>query len=114
VEKTLLAVDLAIAREFAAGVADPAVREPVFAAIEAEYRLTCEMVQRVSGGTQVAERFPQYRRRFGRRLQTMNQVSREQAQLLRRLREGGSSSDEVRSTLLSAINCAAAGFGATG
>jgi phosphoenolpyruvate carboxylase len=62
VEKTLLAVDLDIAAEFAAGVADPAVREPIFAAIEAEYRLTCEMVQQVSGGTQVAERFPQYRR----------------------------------------------------
>lgn len=112
VEKTLLAVDLGIAAEFAAGVPDAAVREPIFAAIEAEYRLTCEMVQQVSGGAQVAERFPQYRRRLSRRLQTMNQVSREQAQLLRRLREG--SDDEVRTTLLLAINCAAAGFGGTG
>jgi phosphoenolpyruvate carboxylase len=112
VEKTLLAVDLGIAAEFAAGVPDAAVREPIFAAIETEYRLTCEMVQQVSGGTQVAERFPQYRRRLSRRLQTMNQVSREQAQLLRRLREGGD--DEVRTTLLLAINCAAAGFGGTG
>jgi phosphoenolpyruvate carboxylase len=112
VEKTLLAVDLDIAAEFAAGVPDAAVREPIFAAIEAEYRLTCEMVQQVSGGTPVAERFPQYRRRLSRRLQTMNQVSREQAQLLRCLRKGGD--DEVRTTLLLAINCAAAGFGGTG
>jgi phosphoenolpyruvate carboxylase len=112
VEKTLLAVDLDIAAEFAAGVPDAAVREPIFAAIEAEYRLTCEMVQQVSGGTPVAERFPQYRRRLSSRLQTMNQVSREQAQLLRCLRKGGD--DEVRTTLLLAINCAAAGFGGTG
>jgi phosphoenolpyruvate carboxylase len=113
VEKTLLAVDLDIAAEFAAGVPDAAVREPIFAAIEAEYRLTCEMVQTISGSAQIAERFPQYRRRFGRRLQTMNQVSREQAQLLRRLREGAGD-DDVRTALLLAINCAAAGFGGTG
>ena len=112
VEKTLLTVDLDIAREFAGLVADPAVREPIFQAIEREYRLTCEMVLKVSGGGQVAERFPQLRRRLARRLQTMNQVSREQVQLLRALRDGGD--DDVRTAFLLSINCAAAGLGATG
>ena len=60
----------------------------------------------------VGERFPQYRRRLARRLETLNLVSREQAALLRALREGGG--DEVREALLMSINCAAAGFGATG
>ena len=50
VERTLLQVDLAIAREYAGLVEDAAVREPIFTQIEAEYRLTCEMILRVSGG----------------------------------------------------------------
>lgn len=115
VEKTLLTFDLDIAREFASLVEDEAVREPIFQAIEAEYRLTCETVLKVSGASQVAERFPQQRRRLARRLQTMNDVSREQVQLLRRLRASAGASDEdVRTALLLSINCAAAGLGATG
>ena len=46
------------------------------------------MVLKVSGASELAERFPQHRRRLLRRLQTMNQVSREQVHLLRALREG--------------------------
>ncbi len=112
VEKSLLTVDLDIAREFAGLVPDPAVRDAIFSAIEAEYRLTCETVLQVSGAGALAERFPQHRRRLARRLQTMNQVSREQVQLLRALREGGD--DDVRTAFLLSINCAAAGLGATG
>jgi phosphoenolpyruvate carboxylase len=112
VEKTLLAVDLDIARAYAALVDDAALRESVFGRIEREYRLTCEMVRLVSEGSEVAERFPQYRRRLARRLQTLNQVSREQIGLLRLYRAGGD--EEVRNALLLTINCAAAGFGATG
>jgi phosphoenolpyruvate carboxylase len=70
------------------------------------------MVLKVAGGRELAERFPQARRRLARRLQTMNHVSREQVQLLRRLRAGGD--DDVRTALLLSINCAAAGLGATG
>jgi len=112
VEKTLLTVDLDIAGEFAQLVGDAGTREAIFKAIEAEYRLTCDMARLVSGEAEVAQRFPQARRRLARRLQTMNQVSREQVQLLRALRTGGDA--EVRTALLLAINCAAAGFGATG
>ena len=112
VEKTLLTVDLDIAREFARLVDETEVRDPIFKTIELEYHLTCETVLRVSGGTGIAERFPQLRRRLARRLQTMNQVSREQVQLLRRLRQGGD--EDVRTAFLLSINCAAAGLGATG
>jgi phosphoenolpyruvate carboxylase len=112
VERTLLQVDLAIAREYAGLVEDEAVREPIFAQIAEEYRLTCEMVLAISGGICVAERFPQFRRRLTRRLKTLNEVSREQVHLLRVHR--ANSSEEVRTALLLSINCAAAGFGATG
>jgi len=112
VEKTLLAVDLDIARSYADLVADAALRDSIFGRIESEYRLTCEMVLRISGGGEIAERFPQFRRRLQRRLKTLNQVNREQVGLLRQFRNGGD--DEVRNALLLTINCAAAGFGATG
>ncbi|MBA2723850.1 MAG: phosphoenolpyruvate carboxylase, partial [Methylibium sp.] len=111
-EKSLLTVDLDIAREFAGLVADDAVRQPIFAAVENEYRLACELILKVSGDAQIAERFPQYRRRLARRLKTMNQVSRQQVQLLRDWRARGE--EEVRTALLLSINCAAAGLGATG
>lgn len=112
VEKTLLTVDMSIAAEYARLVPDAQARDSVFRLIEAEYERTCARVLEVTDGGGLAERFPQYRRRLGRRLQTMNQVSREQVQLLQRVRDGGD--DEVRTALLLSIRCAAAGFGATG
>jgi phosphoenolpyruvate carboxylase len=107
-----LAVELDIARSYAALVVDRALRESIFGRIEREHRLTCQMVLRVSGGSEIAQRFPQYRRRLLRRLTTLNQVSRAQIGLLRQYRAGGD--EEVRNALLLTINCAAAGFGATG
>ncbi len=112
VERTLLQVDLQIAREYAALIEDEAVREPIFSRIEEEYRLTCEMILHISGDSAIAERFPQFRRRLARRLKTLNEVSRTQVRLLRAHR--ADSSEELRTALLMSINCAAAGFGATG
>jgi phosphoenolpyruvate carboxylase len=112
VERTLSQVDLPIAREYAGLVEDPAVREAIFSQVTEEYRLTGEMILRISGGACIAERFPQFRRRLTRRLQTLNEVSREQVHLLRAHR--AKSSEEMRTALLMSINCAAAGFGATG
>jgi phosphoenolpyruvate carboxylase len=112
VERTLLQVDLSIAAKYAGLVEDAAVREPIFTRIAEEYRLTCEMILRISGDTAIAERFPQFRRRLARRLKTINEVSREQVHLLRAHR--AESSEEVTTALLMSINCAAAGLGATG
>ncbi len=86
VEKTLLTVDLDIARDFAGLCPDEGAREAVFAMIEAEYRLTCAMALDVSGARSLAERFPLYRGRLTERLPVLNQVSREQVDLLRRFR----------------------------
>jgi phosphoenolpyruvate carboxylase len=112
VEKTLLAVDLGIARSYAALVGNTAVRDAIFDRIEAEYHLTVQMILRVTADSEIGARFPQYRRRLARRLNTLNQVSREQVGLLRSFRESGA--EDVRDALLLTINCAAAGLGATG
>jgi phosphoenolpyruvate carboxylase len=53
---------------------------------------------------------------LARRLPTINQISRQQIELLRRFRESGSdtSQEELLSALLLSINCISTGFGATG
>ena len=116
VEKTLSYVDLEVAREYAELVPDPRVREAIFPLIEQEYHRTVEAVLRISGAPDLAERFPRFRRKLGRRLPILNQISRQQIELLRRFRESGSdtSQDELLSALLLSINCIATGFGATG
>jgi phosphoenolpyruvate carboxylase len=116
VEKTLSYVDLDLARQYAELVPDPAVREAIFPMIEEEYHRTVEAVLRISGGGQLAERFPRFRRKLARRMPTLNQVSRQQIELLRRFRESGGdrTQEEQLSALLLSINAIAAGFGATG
>ncbi len=116
VEKTLTYVDLDIAREYADLVPDARIRAGVLGMIEEEYQRTVEAVLRISGGKELVERYPRFRRRLARRLPTINQVSRQQIELLRRFRESGGdkTQEEQLSALLLSINCIAAGFGATG
>ena len=116
VEKTLCYVDLETAREYAALVPDERARDAIFPMIEEEYHRTVEAVLRISGGPELAHRFPRFRRKLARRLPTLNQISRQQIELLRRFREtgGDTSQEELLSALLLSINCIAAGFGATG
>ena len=52
-------VDLSIARQYAGLVADEAVRDKIFKTIEDEYALTRDMVLRVTGSEQIADRFKQ-------------------------------------------------------
>jgi phosphoenolpyruvate carboxylase len=116
VEKTLTYVDLDIAREYAELVPDPDVRTNILSMVEEEYRRTVQAVLQISGGRDLVERYPRFRRRLARRLPTINQVSRQQIELLRRFRESGGdkTQEEQLSALLLSINTIAAGFGATG
>jgi phosphoenolpyruvate carboxylase len=116
VEKTLTYVDLDIAREYSDLVPDPNVRASILRMVEEEYHRTLEAVLRISGGRELVERYPRFRRRLARRLPTINQVSRQQIELLRRFRQSGGdkSKEEQLSALLLSINTIAAGFGATG
>ncbi len=116
VEKTLGYVDLGIAREYAGLVAEDQVRDEIFGLIEEELRRTASTVQRIVGEGVIAERFPQFRQRLARRLPTLNQVNRQQIELLRRYRgaAAGKAEEDTLGALLLSINCIAAGFGATG
>jgi phosphoenolpyruvate carboxylase len=97
-------------------VADGSTRDEIFGLIEAEYRRTVAATLRVSGDSEPAGRFPRFRRRLARRLPALNQVSRQQVELLRRFRAAQSEAErqEGLSALLLSINCIASGFGSTG
>jgi len=115
-EKTLSYVDLELARQYADLVADPWVRQEIFTLVTDEYHRTVDVVHRLTGCTELAERFPQFRQRLASRLPTLNQVNRQQIELLRRYRATAAekpTEDQLAALLLS-INCIAAGFGTTG
>jgi phosphoenolpyruvate carboxylase len=115
VEKTLLLADLDIAGAYAGLVSDQALRQTIFAMIKTELELTREMVLKVSGGAMLAERFPQHRAALATRLPTINEVNREQVELLRLFRKADDAGKErYKPALLLSINCVAAGLGATG
>ena len=110
-EKTLAYVDLDIARAYAELVPDPWARNELMSLVADEYHRTVDAVRRLTGESALAERFPQFRERLGRRLPTLNQVNRQQIELLRRYRAG---QEDALPALLLSINCIAAGFGTTG
>ena len=116
VEKTLLQVDMAIAGDYAALVEDPAVRASIFDSLEREYRLTSDMLLKVSGGRRIAERFPILRERLARKLPSIAQANRQQVELLRRYRGARQDAEKesYKAPLLLSVNCIAAGFGSTG
>jgi phosphoenolpyruvate carboxylase len=116
VEKTLLIVDLDIARDYSGLVAEDRVRDTIFPMIEREYRLTADMVRKVSGEAAIGDRFPRHREVLAERLPMINEVNREQVELLRRFRGASTEAERERykPALLLSINCIAAGLGATG
>ena len=72
----------------------------------------------ITGESALAERFPDFRARLAHRLPTVNQVNREQIELLRRFRAApeGHEKEAFKAALLLSINCVAAscGLGTTG
>jgi phosphoenolpyruvate carboxylase len=73
------------------------------------------MVLRVTGDRELTERFKEYAARLTHRLPVINEVNREQVELLRRFRSSDDNEKEdVKVPLLISISCIAAGLGATG
>ncbi len=116
VEKTLCLVDLDIARRYASLVPDTGASEAIFNLVKTEFALTVDTVIRLTGEKTLSERFPIYRERIAARLPIINQVNRQQVELLRSFRavEHGEAKEAFKSNLLLSINCIAAGLGAVG
>jgi len=118
VEKTLAQTDLALAERYAALVPDVTVKEEIFSMISREYERSVDMILALTGGDTLAERFPQFTRRLARRLPALNQINRQQVQLIANFRADTSTkpADKLEETvaLLLSINAVATGFGWTG
>jgi len=112
-EKTLVQVDLAVAAAYAALVPNEEARAAILDLVRAEYDRTASTVLRVTGESRLAERFPQFSRRFARRVLLLERAHDQQIDLLRRVREADDKDRWLPSLLLS-INCIAACFGTVG
>ena len=115
VEKTLYLVDLQVAEAFSKLNQDDAARATIFGLISKEYQASREEILSVTGEAELAERFPDFRRRLARRHGVMRRVGLEQVRLIEQFRATpkGARQENLVPLLLS-INCVAAGLGWTG
>lgn len=111
-EKSLAFVDLEVARSYADQVDNKEIRDNVFNMVEKEYQLSLAMVLKITDNDDLTERFPKFSRKLKRRGQILNQVGKEQVELVQRFRKTGNQEDLI--PLLLSINCVSAGLGWTG
>ncbi len=117
VEKTLLLVDMEVAEKYSELVTNTHYSRVIFSDIKSEYERTMKMVLQITGEDQLCDRFPNFKRHFYRRLESLTQVGIEQAELVKKFRNDASGTQDrqdVLVPLLLSINCVAAGIGSTG
>ena len=116
-EKTLLLVDMEVAEKYCELVKNDEFRTQIYSAIKNEYELTSKMILQITGEDQLCDRFPNFKRHFFRRLESLNRVGIEQVELVKKFRKNDTDKKDVQDVLvplLLSINCVAAGIGSTG
>jgi len=116
-EKTLLMVEMDVAEKYCELVTNEEYRSQIISDIKKEYELTTEMILKITGEEQLCDRFPNFKRHFYRRVESLNQVGIEQAELVKKFRnedDDNQNVEDVLVPLLLSINCVAAGIGSTG
>ncbi len=117
VEKTLLLVDMEVAEKYSELVTDTENKEKILFDIKSEYDRTTDMILKVTNEEQLCDRFPNFKRHFYRRNESLNQVGLEQVELVKKFRSEnfvGQDKQDVLISLLLSINCVASGIGSTG
>jgi phosphoenolpyruvate carboxylase len=113
VEMALTKTDLAIAARYVEELV-PRALHPIFTDIRDEYERTLELVKRLTGQTDLLDRFPVLQRTLRVRAPYIDPLNHLQVLLLKRLRAGDDSSPLLRRSLLLSINGIAAGLKNTG
>jgi phosphoenolpyruvate carboxylase len=118
VEASLASSNLDLMRAYAGLVEDTAVRDAILPRIEAEWRLTATMIEKLRGGT-IAGRRPRLTRTLDLRTEALRILHLQQIDLLRRwrgrIREGDpAGADALLPDLLLSINAIASGLRTTG
>ena len=105
----LAKTDLAVASRYAELVPDPAVREPVFARIATEHRLTVSLLLAITGEAALLDAHPGLARSIRNRFPYLDPLNHLQVELLRRYR-AGQTDDRTRRAIHLTINGLAAGL----
>jgi phosphoenolpyruvate carboxylase len=113
VEMALAKSDFAIARLYASLVSNPAVRDRVFAKLEAEFHLTRRSILAVTGQKELLETNPVLARSIRLRNPYVDPMSFIQVDLLRRKR-AGDNSEAINRAIAATINGISAGLRNTG
>jgi phosphoenolpyruvate carboxylase len=116
-EKTLCLADMEIATTYASLVPDVEARERILGMIRQEYARTVQHVLAITGETELARRFPAFRRRFDHVRPLIDRTNRWQVEYLAEFRaapEASEKREEVLAPLLMSMNCIAGGLGWTG
>ncbi|NNC68115.1 MAG: phosphoenolpyruvate carboxylase [Gammaproteobacteria bacterium] len=116
-EKTLLLVDMEVAEKYSELVKNEEHQTQIFSEIKREYDLSTKMILNITGEDQLCDRFPNYKRHFYRRVESLNHVGNEQVELVKNFRNASKEHhniEDVLVPLLLSINCVAAGIGSTG
>ena len=113
IEKSLYHSDMAIAADYASLVSDAEARDTILGLVRAEHERACAGIRLVTGGDEIAARFPQFRGQHDRVRADLERINALQVALLRTARtgEGGRG---VSVPLLQSMNSIAAGLGWTG
>ena len=110
----LAKADLVIARLYADLVDDRTLGDRIYGRIAEEYKFASEAVCQITGQTDLLERSPVLKTSIERRNPYVDPLSFIQLVLLRRLRAGEGSRDELVTAVLESINGVAAGLKNTG
>ena len=105
-----------MSESFSKLVENEKLRDNVFGKVVNEYKLTVEMVLKITGEERLCERFKKFSRKLNRRYPVLFQVGMEQVQLLKEFRSKQESGDPAESLapMLLSINCVSTGLGWTG
>ncbi|MBJ6361136.1 phosphoenolpyruvate carboxylase [Paenibacillus sp. GCM10012307] len=116
-QMALAKADLIIAREYASMIKDEEIRTRIFGLIEQEYKLTSEMILKISGQHEILDNVPVIQESIRLRNPYVDPLSYLQVQLVQELRELRSKDEDdtelLREVLLT-INGIAAGLRNTG
>ncbi|ABX03456.1 MAG TPA: phosphoenolpyruvate carboxylase [Herpetosiphon sp.] len=117
VSTSMLSADLATMQAYSQLVEDPSVRQPIMAAIEAEFKQTQQQLELIFGGS-LAERRPRIYRMLQGRQSRLSQLHQQQINLLHTWRSLPSEQIPERERLLTqlllTVNAIASGLRTTG
>lgn len=116
-QMALAKADLIIAKEYSGMVKDDAVRERIFSLIEEEYKLTSDLILKITGQQEILDNVPVIQESIRLRNPYVDPLSYMQVGLvseLRELREAGNDNPILLRKVLLTINGIAAGLRNTG